>query len=80
MHHVGRPLVRKHLLQRLRRPDVDQVEARRRVQVLTLAGVQVVHHRHTVAGLEQCIDDVRADEAGPAGYQDRFSHACLVLS
>ena len=37
-------------------------------------GQQHVEHAHLVAGLEQRVDHVRADEAGAAGDEDRSIH------
>ena len=41
----------------------------RLVEVLALAGREVVERRHLVAAREQRIDDVRADEPGPPGHE-----------
>src|SRR5262249_1171617 len=59
---------------RLRVEDVELVEARLRVQVLTLAGAQVVDHEHLVAGRQVGVDHVRADEARAAGHQDLHAY------
>ena len=37
-------------------------------------GQQHVEHAHLVAGVEQRVDHVRADEAGAAGDEDRSVH------
>jgi hypothetical protein len=39
------------------------------------AGRQIVEHHHTLAGIDQRVNHVASDIAGPAGDQDR--HAVL---
>src|SRR5881392_1992602 len=51
---------------------------RARIQVLSLAGRQVIHHDDVVAGGHTRVDDVRADEARPARHEDL--HAGCSLS
>ena len=41
----------------------------RAVEVLAPAGGEVVDDADVVAALEQGVDEVRADEAGPAGHE-----------
>ena len=64
-----RPLDREELVQP-GRVDVHLVEARPGRQLLDVAGRQVVQDHHLVAGAEQPIGDVRADEPRPAADQD----------
>ena len=52
-----------------RAADVVLDEGRRLGEVLASAGAEVVDHDDLVAPREQCVDEVRADEAGPAGDQ-----------
>jgi dTMP kinase len=49
-------------------PDVGLVQTRTVRDVLPLAGREIVEHVHFVTTGEQCIDDVRADEARASGH------------
>ena len=66
-----------HVRHRLRLADVDLRERRavreRVLEVLPLAGGEVVDDGHLVAALEQRVDEVRSDETGAAG--DECLHA-----
>ena len=55
---------------------LDQLGARVEVvRPLAVGGRQQrVEHAHLVPGVEQRVDDVRADEAGAAGDEDRAGH------
>ena len=65
----GRTLVADEL-DGLRLDHVELVKARLRVQVLALAGREIIDHEHVVAGGDERVDDVRADEPGAARDQD----------
>src|SRR6185503_3064125 len=54
----------------LRIADVELEEARLRMQVLALAGDEVVDDEHLVTPRQVQLDHVRADEARPAGHDD----------
>ncbi len=56
-------------------PDVAVDEGRRRVQVLALAGGEIVDDDHLVTPLHERIDEVRADEARTSG--DDRAHGVL---
>ncbi len=45
----------------------DGVAPRREVR--EVSGAQVVEHAHPVAAAHQGLNDIRADEAGPAGHE-----------
>ena len=62
--------VREHPVQRGGIGDVGLEKSRRRREVLAPAGGEVVDDRHVVAGREERLGDVGADEAGPAGDQN----------
>jgi hypothetical protein len=68
-----------HLLDDRRHPlavdDVELDQARGWRHAAALAGGEVVDHRHLVATREQRVDEVRADEAGPAGHDRLLCHA-----
>ena len=53
---------------------VEPVEPGPGVDVVLPAGRQIVHHEHIVALLDEPVDDVGADEAGAAGYENAISH------
>jgi len=69
-----RALVRKQVHEGRGVTDIRLIEASRGVQVGALTGGQVVDDGNRVAGGEEGIDDVRADEPGPAGEEDVFWH------
>ena len=48
--------------------DVPLDEGRRRVDVLALAGREVVDDDHLVTALDEPVDEVRADEPGTTGH------------
>src|SRR5438105_5052562 len=48
--------------------DVTFVHARTAGEVLALPGREVVQHVHLVASRDQCVDDMRADEARASGH------------
>ena len=48
------------------------------VEVLVLAGAEVVQHAHVGAAREQRVDDVRSDEPGAAGDQGESVHAPIL--
>ena len=48
------------------------------VEVLASPGRQVVDHDDGVAPIDQCVDQVGADEAGPAGYQSLHGMGQLI--
>ncbi|MNM78171.1 hypothetical protein D3C81_900620 [compost metagenome] len=52
--------------------DIAFEQLHRRRQILALAGGQVVQHPHLEALCQQGIGQMRADEAGAAGDEDRF--------
>ena len=63
----------KTATRRLAVADVELVEldpaAPGALEVLGLAGREVVDDGHLVAAVEQGVDEVRADEAGSAGHE-----------
>src|SRR5581483_12361304 len=67
-HHL-RPLLLEHLPQ-ARVAQVDHVQPRARVHPAGIAGGEVVDDRHVVAGRDEAIHHVRADEARSAGHDD----------
>ena len=61
-------------LGQLRTADVRFIEGGRGVDVAAVAGAQDVDDRDLVPGRDQPVDDVRADEAGPAGHDRARAH------
>ena len=57
------------LVDHIRVGDVALDQLRRRIDVLPVAGRQVVEHDHVVAVGDQSVDQVGPDEAGPAGHE-----------
>jgi hypothetical protein len=53
-----------------RAADVDYVEPRRRIDLLSPAGTEVVHHGHLVARFDTAVDHVGADESRAARDED----------
>lgn len=53
----------------------DQLNDRIIRQIAALAGRQIVQYPNGIASSNKCINQVRADEPGPSGNQNRqFSH------
>ena len=71
-HHLG-PDALEQVAHRVGVADVELRQlgpgGERRLDVLALAGRDVVENRDLVTPLEQGIHEVRADEAGPAGHE-----------
>ena len=55
---------------RLRVDDVGNMEGYAGGQIVAGAAGEVVEHLHPMAGRQQAIDDVAADESGAAGDED----------
>ncbi len=63
-------VVGDHLVDRFGLPQIPLHEDRAFRNVLSMPRAQVIEDDHVVAGLQQRVGDVAADEAGAAGDQD----------
>jgi hypothetical protein len=60
--------------------DVDDMERGTRMNVLAATGGHVVDDDNVVSGVDECIDDVRPDEAGSSGDEDAQGiHSPMVI-
>ena len=59
-------------------PDVGFVERSLVWQVVAMARVQVVHDDHVVAGRDQGVGDMAADESGSAGDENVHKNSWIL--